>query len=83
MADDIGPIPAGILAAVPADEQAATTEWLNNLLAVTQRTNTLDDEGRSFQMAAQADSTATTVAEVVTDLNALFAKLRASGKMEP
>lgn len=32
-------------------------------------------------MPAQADSTATTVAGVVTDLNALLAKLRNSGRM--
>ncbi|CUH96399.1 hypothetical protein P22_2489 [Propionispora sp. 2/2-37] len=32
--------------------------------------------------AAQADSTASTVAEMVTDFNALLAKLRAAGLME-
>lgn len=33
-------------------------------------------------MPAQADSTATTVAELVTDFNNLLAKLRAAGYME-
>lgn len=80
--DDIGPIPAGLLVGIPESEVASTTEWLNNVLSVTQRTQTTDKEGRSLKMPAQADSTAATVAEMVADHNALLAKLRAAEKME-
>jgi len=42
-------------------------------------TSDLDGNAFAFMAAAQADSTATTVAALQTDFNALLAKLRASG----
>jgi len=59
-------------------EQGCTVEGLsaNPLQAAT--TSTL---GGVKAAAKQADSTATTVAELVTDFNALLAKLIASGAM--
>ena len=80
--DEIGPVPPALLAGVPESDVNNVTEWLNNLIAITQRSQTTENEGRSLKMPFQADSTATTLAEMVTDHNALLAKLQAAGKME-
>jgi len=51
----------------------ATTAMAGN------RTPTSTIRGGVIQAAAQANSTATTVADLVTDFNALLAKLRTAG----
>lgn len=47
------------------------------------RTPTTTIRGGVLQQPAQADSTATTVAGLVTDFNALLAKLRTAGVLAP
>lgn len=55
----------------------ATTAMAGN------RTPTTTIRGGVLQQPAQADSTATTVAGLVTDFNALLAKLRTAGVLAP
>lgn len=57
----------------------AFTGAANASIPVTLATPTTTVRGGVIQAAAQANSTATDVAGVVTDLNALLAKLRTAG----
>ncbi len=80
--DEIGPVPAGLVAGAQGGQLANAVEWINRLLSVTQRDASQANRGRVLKMPAQSDSTATTVADLRTDFNALLAKLRTAGLMD-
>lgn len=65
----LGPNP-GFVFQEGADHTGAV--WTTELIAIIDK----------FTMDAQADSTATTVADLRTDFNSLLAKLRTAGLME-
>ena len=68
MPDTLGPNPG--FAFQEGSEQSGPV-WITEIIRLVNRT-----------MPAQTDSTATTVADLRTDFNALLAKLRAAGFME-
>ena len=80
--DEIGPVPPGLAAGAPSGEQPGILEWLTRLLDRVQRSATTTQEGGVKEAAAQSDSTATTVADLRADFNALLAKLRTSGVLD-
>ena len=89
--DEIGPVPtSALLAGANPDDVPSATIWLNNVLAINQRTNSTDQEGKSLQMTnidqlSQSISNPPTQAEVAaiqTKVNEIIVGLINSLKME-
>jgi len=82
------PIPVAAFANVGALPPAAENAESIAFVTVSGRLQLAVSNGSSWsliglQAASQADSTATTVVDLRTDLNALLAKLRAAGLIAP
>ncbi len=63
-------------------EQGGEKTVIGGTLVITSEGKLTFGDSEIKPAAAQADSTATTVAELAADFNALLAKLRAAGLME-